>query len=436
MIYAICEDLFPDVEKKLCRIAKKCEKLGLPFVFERKGEEERKVYNERYGIIWYYNFILIEVEGTAKIHDWEFIATMEHMDAGNTIRRFNNEAEIPERFKTSENFCEHCASRRARKNLYLIHNVSTDEWKQVGGSCLKLYTGGLSMESIAHYMDGIVELENSNGKIPPNAKPMYNVLNIISRALEITNAVGYRPAGDQLPTRWMVSMLLNGNSDALDVINQHLMHEDPNGKTLCHRDLYRDESLNEARKIVEYYLSLTDNSEFTHNVQTIIKSESTSFKNFGFLCYLPTGYAKHLREMEERKTNNAENLEHFGEVGKRYKEEKVARFDLLTSWDNQFGYGRIYLYKITLASGEVLTWKTNKDIFEECWADDSNARICEITTKDGLTLEYYSDNVRRYTYVDTITFTVKAHSEYKSIKQTEVSRCKLTYRTETEYMND
>lgn len=159
MMYAIYEDFYPDVEKKLKRVAKKCIKHGNDFTFEVKGEEIREEYDKELDWKKYYKFILVEVDGTAKIDNWECIAVLENHDAGNIIRRINTEIDIPKRFKHTENVCEHCNTRRQRNNLYVIHNIETDEWKQVGGSCLKLYTGGLSMEYVAAYMDGITELE-------------------------------------------------------------------------------------------------------------------------------------------------------------------------------------------------------------------------------------------------------------------------------------
>ena len=42
MVYAIYEDFFPEVEKKLNRVAKKCIKHGNDFTFEVKGEEIRE----------------------------------------------------------------------------------------------------------------------------------------------------------------------------------------------------------------------------------------------------------------------------------------------------------------------------------------------------------------------------------------------------------
>ena len=162
MVYEIYEDFFPDVEKKLNRVAKKCVKHGNDFVFEVKGEEIREKYDSQIGVKKYYKFILVDVEGTAKIDNWECIAVLEVHGSGNIIRRINTEVEIPERFKTSENVCEHCNSNRRRNNLYVIHNTKTDEWKQVGGDCLKLYTGGLNLEYVTAWLDGITDAMNNN----------------------------------------------------------------------------------------------------------------------------------------------------------------------------------------------------------------------------------------------------------------------------------
>lgn len=155
MVYAICNDFYPTLEKKLNRISKKCVKNGNPFVFQKIGEEVRKIHkNDHEENV---KFIMVEVEGTAKIANWEFIATLENHSSGNIIRRYNTTIDVPEKFLCSGNFCEHCNSKRHRKNLYIIHNVETDEWKQVGGNCLMQYTNGLNMEYVAAWMDGIAE---------------------------------------------------------------------------------------------------------------------------------------------------------------------------------------------------------------------------------------------------------------------------------------
>ena len=391
MMYAIYEEFYPDVEKKLNRIAKKCKKHGNDFVFEIKGEEVREKYNKELDITEYKKFILVNVEGTAKIDDWECIAVLEIHDAGNIIRRINTEIDIPERFKHTENICEHCNSKRQRNNLYVIHNVNTNEWKQVGGSCLKLYTGGLSMEYVTAYMDGITELEEFDG-IVGHGKVYYHVNDVIAYAVEVINKTGYFNAQAVIPTKYIVSVLMhNGLSRAIESINEDFADARLNVR-VSEVDFGKESTKDVVEQIIEYYKNLEDDSEFIHNIKVMLNEKVVLAKNFGFLCYLPEGYAKHIQKEIEKAKRVETN--YFGEIGKRYKDKVISNVSLITSWETQWGYTG--LYKIILEDGSVLTWKTNNYLYLE----------------DG---EQF----------DKISFTVKEHKEYNGEKQTEVTRCKI-----------
>ncbi len=395
MIYAIYEDFFPEVEKKLNRIAKKCIKHGNDFIFRINGEEIRENFNTETEQTEYYKFILVEVEGTAKINNWECIAVLEAHNSGNIIRRINTDIIVPERFQTSNNICEHCNSKRQRNNLYVIHNTDTDEWKQVGGNCLKLYTNGLNMEYVVAFLDGITTLEENDGVFASGKKVYYSVRDVLSYAIRIIAKTGYFNAQSSLPTKSLVSYLLNNPVErAIDSINENLMHARYDVR-FSYGDFVNNhtEVYETVEKIMEYYNSLEDSSEFIHNIHVMLHEGYVHYKNIGFLCYLPEGYAKHIQK-EVEKAKRIES-KYFGEVGKRYKDKVIQFVNLITSWENQFGY--TYIYKITLEDGTILTWKTS----------------------NGLYLERNED-------FDKITFTVKEHKEYKGEKQTEVTRCKVT----------
>lgn len=399
MVYAIYEGFYPDVEKKLNRVAKKCIKHGNDFTFEVKGEEIREKYNDETCRKEYHKFILVEVEGTAKIDNWECIAVLEVHNVGNIIRRINTEIDIPERFKCTANVCEHCNSHRQRNNLYIIHNTETDEWKQVGGSCLKLYTGGLSMEYVTAYMSGITELEENEGFIGGFGKPYYSVEEVLSYAVEVIAKTGYFNAQSNLPTKFLVcNLVYNHLDEALELINKEFESSRLNVR-LGKNDFFKEDTEATVKAIIEYYKGLEDDSEFVHNIKVMLNEGYVRSKNFGFLCYLPEGYAKHIQKEIERakRIEETANSEYFGEIGKRYKDKTIQSVNLITSWENQFGV--TYIYKITIEDGVVLMWKTS----------------------NGL----YLDNNESF---DKITFTVKEHKEYKGEKQTEVTRCKVTFK--------
>lgn len=392
MKYAINEDFYNDVEKKLNRIAKKCKKHGNDFVFNIVGTEIRENKNGNAAN----KFIIIEVEGTAKINDWEFIATLDIHDGGNVIRRYNNEIEIPERFKHSENTCEHCGTKRNRKHLYLIRNVSTGCFKQVGGSCLSLYTSGLNMEYIAAYMDGITALEESNGVFSIGGARYYSIEDVLHYAYVITSKVGYMKSGyeNDLSTKNLVcDMLTNNiyvrtNEDRVNMVNNDLVNHGYN-VTFSVSDFATD-TTDEVKNIIEYYATCDDNSEFIHNIKIILGERYVPYNYLGFICYLPCGYFKHIeREVERAKRKNLKH-EHWGEIGKRYKNVTVEHIKFIAQFETV--YGLMKIWNVILEDGTVLTWKTSKDIDGDC---------------------------------NTITFTVKEHGEYKGIKQTEITRCKI-----------
>lgn len=406
MVYRIYEEFLSDVEKKLKRIAKKCKKSGNDFHYEITGEEIKSVKNES-GEENYYKFILVDVEGTAKIDDWEFIATLEVYNSGNIIRRFNTDIEIPERFETTENICEHCGSKRFRNNLYIIHNTKTDEWKQVGSSCLILYTSGLNAEYVTSYMDGITELEEYDGFIGSSGKPMFSVEEIIGYATEIIDKIGYYNSESDIPTKALVGCMLYRTDSSIKELNTMLRNHRIEFNS---NDFDKDSTSDRVQKIIDYYKNQESNSEFVHNIHVMLNEGYVTYKSIGYLCYLPEGYNRYMEHETAKQKQLAEEInEHYGIVGKRYNDMSVRYIKTLSCFDNGYG-GCSYLCKVVLEDGHVLMWIGN----------GFNSSM-EIKDESG-----------HYKWVDCIpdkiSFTIKDHSEYKGQKQTKITRCRIKYK--------
>lgn len=416
MTYEIYEGLFEKVEKKLNRIAKKCAKFGNPFTFEVVGDTIKEGKDED-GNEVAYKFLLVEVEGTAKIDDWEFVATLENHTDGNIIKRVAD-VEVPQRFWTTDNVCEHCGTRRERKLLYIVHNVETDEWKQVGKQCLILYTGGLNAEYVTSWYDGILELEEFDGFFPSGGEIYYEVDDVLAYASELIDKLGYMKAWEDysLPsTKKYVRELIVRNDrmtleDRISRINNDLKANRYDERVLK-SDFNKEETAEKVEKIIEYYLNLYEtkrDNEFINNMGIILKEGYVTYGNIGYLCYLPQGYNKHIADEKARAIQKKANAasKHFGEEKKRYKDLEAIAFDYLYSFDNQFGGG--YCYRIILKSGEILIWKTSKSQIEMI-----GDQIKEWDW-EKIKLEMYT--------IDTITFTVKKHTEYNGVPQTEITR--------------
>lgn len=159
MEYAIYEGNMERLEKKLTRIFNKCKAYGCDFHYQQTGEVFKELKDEN-GKTYNARFVLVEAEGTAVINDWEFIAEVDHTEKGNIITGVG--VEVPERYYISKPVCEHCNSNRYRKNTYIVRNKTTGEFKQVGKSCLKDFTHGMSAEAVTQYMslfDTLIEGE-------------------------------------------------------------------------------------------------------------------------------------------------------------------------------------------------------------------------------------------------------------------------------------
>lgn len=381
------------MEKKLKHIQKKCTKYGNSFSYI-KGEpffkqvtvDDQDGQNHRITV----KFYPVEVEGTAHIDDWEFIATLEHHHNGNIIKRYNTDIEIPERFGTSPDICEHCNSNRKRINLYIIHNTKTDEWKQVGKSCLKSFTGGLSAEYVAAWMECINFLADQDcDRYDPDvlstcSSSYYDINRIISTADAVISKYGYRKAEESdISTKDIVLLMTK-----FDVAYaEHFLHIE-----LPTEDkIYTEQALQKAELITNFYINQDGDSEFLHNVKVILSEKYCNLKNIGLLAYLPFGYMKAMERQIQEENRQKENAlyYYFGEIGKRYKDVRV-NLSILTSYSTNFGY--TFIYQLKDDKNHVFTWKT-VSVFEP-----------------GV-------------YIATLS--VKDHKEYRGQKQTEVTRCRL-----------
>ena len=116
MEYKIFEGNIERLEKKLNRISAKCKKYGNEFMYEKIGEEFAE-HEDEDGNKCIVKYIVINVEGKAIINNWKFIASVQHTEKGNLIKKCC-EVEVPKRYYTSKPICEHCNNKRNRKDTY------------------------------------------------------------------------------------------------------------------------------------------------------------------------------------------------------------------------------------------------------------------------------------------------------------------------------
>lgn len=397
--FAIHESNLERLEKKINRIRTKCQKYGCDFHYHVIGEEFRTL-EEGTPDEHVERFIIVECEGTAIVNGWTFAATIDHTEAGNIIRALKD-IEIPERYRVCGPDCEHCHSKRHRKDTYIIHNEETGEFKQVGSSCLNDFTNGFSAESAALYISLFDEL--IQGEAPSQGysfKYWFKVEEVLKYAVQIVSDIGYVPTSEWegVSTKDEVHMayLYDENSNRLSNEERHRV-EDFRAKYGDRHD--SDEIREKVSAVLEFVKNSNDSSDYMHNLKVIAESTYIDYRNMGFAVSMVKAYNKHLsiEEKIRREKEAADASEFVGEVGQRI-EILNPTVEVITSWENQFGM--TIRYKITDNEGHIFMW-------------DSSSGI-------------YADKV-----VASIKGTIKKHDEYRGCKQTWLTRCKTTYAPES-----
>lgn len=390
MVYAIFEGNMERLEKKLNCIFNKCKAYGCDFHYEQVGETFKNLTDDN-GNEYTARFILVEAEGTAVMNNWEFVASVEHTKNGNIFTGVQG-IEVPERYYTGNPVCEHCNSNRYRKYTYIVRNKETGEFKQVGKSCLKDFTHGMSAEVVTRYtslFDTLIE-----GEAPdPGCHAEHYLLKeeYLAYVAETIRNFGYIRVNDGRST---ASRAMDYYQAARGIApTKQYLEQLQDEMESVNFDIESTETVQMVKDAIEWVKCQNEDSNYIHNLKTACSLEYVTYKNFGLLASLFPAYNRDLKKVAKRKAifDAESGSEYVGEVKDRIT-IKVRSVKCVTSWETDYGITRIY--KIIGEDGNVYTWKTGKFIGEEV----SNMLI---------------------------TGTVKAHTEFRGIKQTELTRCRV-----------
>ena len=398
--YSIPEVNMESLEKKLTRIGNKCAKYGCDFRFERVGEHFEEITEKGDdGVVRSYTvkFIDVDVEGKAVVDGWRFAATLTFTDRGNIIEGYG--LEIPERYYSCGPWCEHCKTRRDRKNSYIVFNESTGEFKQVGRSCLKDFTGGLSAENVALFESYFKEIEEAREDIGFGwGTPYFKLDEFMVTAAETIRLFGYvkRNAGD-VPTVCRAEDYYRVEHGMRLGLGAEKVREDYDRAVELGFNTKNPKSVELAKMVREWIVGNSRDDNYFHNLKVACSLDWGAGKALGLIVSaFPTydrelAYEDERRERERVAKEEAARSTWMGEVGDKVS-FVLARVDVITSWETQWGMTRVY--KLTDENGVVATWKTGS------WLDD--------------------DDIGK-----TVKGTVKELKEFRGVKQTELTRCRV-----------
>ena len=377
----------------------KCKKYNCEFVFEEVGEEFKEVVLED-GTKSILRFVIVNAEGTAIINDWEFIGKMEHTKEGNIISK-SKDIEVPERYYNAPCRCEHCNTSRKRNFTYIVRNVATNEFKQVGKSCLLDFTNGLSAEYAASIMNGIEELIEGESVNPSgNHRTYVRTKEMLLFFQETINHFGYvrnTYENGHHSTANMATRFYNAYHNVggywMKEANAEIRKEmEKIGFNHLNADV--ESKVNSA---LGWIKDQDENNNYMHNLKVACMNEYIPETGFALVASLLPTYDKNLeyeaiRKEKEEAAKREKKSEYVGNIGDRISFNIVSG-RCLTSYNTQ--YGITYIYKFVDDNNNVYIWKTSKDIDFD------------------------------YVVGKNVTGTIKDLSEYREIKQNVITRCKI-----------
>lgn len=411
--FSIPEVNFTALNDRITKLAKKATKLNLtPPTLTIVGQEDVPIWTDinenmsdvcqrdkpskNWKEIGFNRYFHVVLEGEAPtIPGWNLVAVIDHTtdsEIGNLIRNVPG-MECPKKYRNSKPNCDHCNQTRRRHETFIIVDKK-GTYKQIGRNCLADFCRDPKVaDNMAKYAEFLMEAidfcnasEEDTGGGFGSGKVRVPLESVLQLSYRLIKGIGWtsRTAAKEDHTKLATA----------DHV-QSIMF-DPKWKKGCKQEFIDVVStpLDDEETIItnalEWIMAKKEDidatQDYIYNLVIVCSLPVIELKMFGLACSL---IATYLREQE--KLNKPTTIsEHFGTLKKR---EVFILTCVGEATHDAGGYGPRTLFKFADKEGRQATWWTSPGV----------------DMKVGTTYE--------------IKATVKNHSEFKGIKQTDLSRC-------------
>lgn len=381
--YLIPENNFSRLEKAIEKLSRKAVKLtGEEISLIVYGYQMKEVKPGQY-----VKFIEVLIGGPeVKLNGWQFIARLDCSDkiGGNILYHLPN-TNIPKEYRTLESNCDHCNVKRYRRDTFILRNVETNEYKQVGRTCLRDFLGHRSPEQIAELAQLIGQANALGANSTTTMGSDRHCLNLVSYLALV--AAASRQYG------WISKAKAGGNFESTsEFALDYLMGHRPR-----HQISLLPEDTEIALASIEWAKDLSNNgtqlSDYYHNLNVISNQEFIEIRAAGYAAAIVFAYSKATGTIIDKRSipGPKQVSTHVG--GIKDKIEFEGKVISRTNFETQFGESsRIRMNDLL---GNEFVWFTSS----------------RFSFKEG-------DSI-------VVRGTVKEHTEYKGVKQTVITRCKV-----------
>lgn len=393
MFIEVPSNKIEDLHAFVARLNRKAQRWGLPLLSVKVGESSFAEKNVREGVLSegeIYNekvrrqmveVFTVEILGDLFIcKGWEFVASVEVLESGNSIFNrslFSLVKPIPEKYRCTGHACQHCGHKRERKQSFILFNEGKNEFIQVGSTCIKDFLGhSLSaFEFIANVDSLIKEFEEGcfcRGKV----EKVLNIKSVLKTASFVIEKKGFVSRSKAFES---------GLTATADLISN---------KSYSKEERAEIEGFSEkADLIIKWLRNLSEEALQNEYLSKLYWIAENSFVSEKQLAILVSSVAAYERAKErEAELQRQGQSDFFGEVKKRYELKLEVKKNITLP---DYGYGPSSLLIMENKSGNVFCWKSSR----------------LLDTKQGENL--------------SLKGTVKEHKEFRGIKQTVLTRCKV-----------
>jgi hypothetical protein len=400
--HTLSEPQLQAAREQLAKLAKAATKLGVTPPMLVHSEPREVVRDDNSEAYLEYDCAIVGAEPV--IAGYKFVGSINHDESGNIIKLADNSRDEFDttQFRVGAQKCDHCGQQRYRKDTYLVVHVESKALKQVGSSCLRDFLGHGDPQAIMSYVQNIIEFmadmddDDSFGRYysggrygEPRMGIVFFLANICAMIdeygwLSKTRAADEMRASEATVERALFNVRDLESGDRKRIAEAIQINE-------AHYELARTSLAWLASDIVTK--PVETRSDYEHNLCVACGNGialSFQTRQAGIVGSLIAAYRRAMSQAAERKAAALQS-HHYGEPGWKL----VGHTMLVTHvYDNANDYGVSYKHIMRDLKGNVFTWQS------------STYRLNENT---------------RY----QISGTVKAHTEYRGIKQTQLTRCKF-----------
>lgn len=384
-----------EARKVLTKLSKKAHRYGCPDIKFTAGPP-RQV--EDYVVDWDGSGRKVTqlvcdffVEGDApKVGNYEFVAKLEFTAGGVLVQNAPGK-QASERFRNVGSWCDHCETDRQRRDVFVVEDDEGNQM-QVGRTCLRDFLGMDSPNAIMgrfRFWQEIDDVERGLGMAYQWSASTVGMLEL--------SAVGIRLFGwcSKGQANMDESLTPTVTYVMLGLTTQTLSRTEANLKRRLIAEL-SDSDREMAHRVLSWARGLDGSNDYYHNLRVVLTPEAQDDpKRAGLVVSAVAAYQREeerqLRLTKERA--EASKSVHLGAEKERLKGLLVTKTDSRVVGGSSFG--ECVLIKFRTEDGNVLSWFTGSGTGRE--------------------------NGEQF----VIDGTVKRHTEFNGVKETQLTRVKV-----------